>query len=118
MTLDENGEGTVELPSPNVPESPQVLAVAITDELGYECHHTGSPDESVPGACPDCWQLGQKVAERLEAEGYRKVDLEEAWEEGRRAGWSERTRSILGGFTYEQEEANRTPNPYQNESGG
>ncbi|MGO4143833.1 hypothetical protein AB4Y77_02000 [Paenarthrobacter sp. YAF11_1] len=44
--------------------------------------------------------------------------LEEVWEEGRRAGWSERTRSILGGFNYEQEEANRTPNPYKNESGG
>ena len=48
------------------------MAEVITDEIGYECSHSGSPDESVPGHCPDCWGLGQKVADTLITSGYWK----------------------------------------------
>jgi len=48
------------------------LAVVASDEIGYECSHQGQPDYSVPGGCPDCWHLGQQVADAILAAGYSK----------------------------------------------
>ncbi|AYN57831.1 hypothetical protein HOU49_gp42 [Arthrobacter phage Eileen] len=41
---------------------------------------------------------------------------EDAWDEGYRAGWGDRTRSILERRTYEEEVAKATPNPYRSVS--
>lgn len=38
---------------------------------------------------------------------------EDAWDEGSRAGWSDRTRSFMERRTYEEEVAKATPNPYR-----
>lgn len=40
-------------------------------------------------------------------------ELAEAWEDGSRAGWSDRTRSIVGRLTYEQEQECATSNPFR-----
>jgi hypothetical protein len=48
------------------------LAEVASDTIGYECRHTGLPDESVPGGCPECWELGGKIADEVLAAGYRK----------------------------------------------
>jgi len=48
------------------------LAEVASDQIGYECRHQGTPDESVPGLCPECWELGGKVADAILAAGYRK----------------------------------------------
>lgn len=42
-------------------------------------------------------------------------DLAAAWDEGSRAGWSDRTKSFMQARTYEQEVARATPNPYRQE---
>jgi len=49
------------------------LAEVVSDEIGYECRHLGTPDESVPGSCPDCWEMGLKVADQVISSGYRKL---------------------------------------------
>lgn len=43
---------------------------------------------------------------------YTYQERGEAWEEGYRSGWSDRTHSIMRGYTAEQEHANKTRNPY------
>lgn len=48
------------------------LAEIASDHIGYECRHTGTPDDSVPGLCSECWELGGKVADAILAAGYRK----------------------------------------------
>lgn len=62
-------------------------------------------------------------AAALSAAGFGPVQdaaaphvLAEAWEEGSRAGWSDRTRSLMERRTYEEEVAKATPNPYGSQS--
>ena len=48
------------------------LAEVAADTIGYECRHVGVPDESVPGLCLECWELGGKVADEIIAAGFVK----------------------------------------------
>lgn len=54
---------------------------------------------------------GQWLLEGIDA--YVAAEREKAWDEGSRAGWSDRTKSFMERRTYEQEVANATPNPYR-----
>lgn len=50
------------------------MAELIDSALGFECTHYMQPrDESAPGGCGECWELAQKVADMLAANGYGKL---------------------------------------------
>lgn len=47
------------------PDYTDPLTTTIVDALVLECTHTGPPSDTVPGGCPDCWELAVAVTERL-----------------------------------------------------
>jgi hypothetical protein len=49
----------------------------ILDCVGYQCGHSGKPDEDIPGGCPNCWSIAEDVTESLIAAGYGKLPVKE-----------------------------------------
>ena len=58
--------------------------------------------------------LADICAAALSAAGFGPVQgiKHEAWDGGYRAGWADRTRSLMERRTYEEEVAKATPNPW------